>query len=105
MPVWRYCGITCRRCPPAPHRHAAKPRPLRLRKDGRNTLLNLAGLAAPLAWWGLRRWLDNFAYRIDPSPADFVLACAVLLFAAVATISLRAARAARANPVDVLRVE
>ncbi|MEL6640785.1 MAG: hypothetical protein AAFP98_05665, partial [Pseudomonadota bacterium] len=36
-----------------------------------------AVFAAPLAWWGMQQWLNNFAYRIDLQPWVFVLVGAI----------------------------
>jgi len=62
-------------------------------------------IAAPLAWWGMRQWLQEFAYRTPVSWWIFPLAGAAALFIAVLTISWQTARAATANPVDSLRAE
>ena len=52
-----------------------------------------------------RRWLENFAYRIDLSLAVFVGSALLVLFVAFLTVGTVAARAARANPVRSLRYE
>ncbi len=62
-------------------------------------------LAAPLAWFIMRQWLQNFAYRIDLSPLIFVLAIAITFFIALVTISFQAVKAAIANPIKSLRTE
>ncbi len=62
-------------------------------------------LAAPLAWLGMHRWLQDFAYRADLSWWIFVVAAGISLFIAVATISIQAFRAAVKNPVKSLRTE
>jgi len=63
----------------------------------------LAGL--PLAWYGIRHWLNNFAYA--PPPAWWIFAATALLalLLAFATVSIHALRAARRNPVKALRSE
>jgi len=69
-------------------------------------LVGLAFLiAVPLAWWGMRQWLQEFAYRVPISWWIFPLAGAAALFIAVLTISWQTARAATANPIDSLRAE
>lgn len=60
-------------------------------------------LAAPLAFWGIHNWLQNFAYAIDISIWPFVLAPVVAVCIAILTISSRAAQAALTNPVQALR--
>ncbi|MDA0875561.1 MAG: ABC transporter permease, partial [Bacteroidetes bacterium] len=62
-------------------------------------------LAAPLAWWGMSRWLDSFAFHIEMGPGLFVLASLAALTIALTTVSVHAVRAARINPSDTLRHE
>lgn len=62
-------------------------------------------IAAPLAWWAMHKWLEDFEYRISINWVVFVAAAAIALFIAVATISFQAIKAAVANPVKNLRTE
>jgi putative ABC transport system permease protein len=62
-------------------------------------------VAAPLAYLGMDRWLQGFAYRADVSGGAFLLAGLGALGIALLTVSYQAVRAARANPVDTLRYE
>ncbi|MBS1660649.1 MAG: ABC transporter permease [Bacteroidetes bacterium] len=62
-------------------------------------------LAAPVAWWIMHQWLQDFAYRISLSPLIFIGAGLMALFIALATISFLAIRAALMNPVKSLRTE
>ncbi|MCG8605612.1 ABC transporter permease, partial [bacterium] len=62
-------------------------------------------IAWPLAYLGMRHWLQAFAYRIDLSWWVFLLAGGLALVIALATVSTQAIRAALANPVDSLRYE
>jgi putative ABC transport system permease protein len=62
-------------------------------------------IASPLAWMGMNKWLQNFAYRIDVSPWVILLAGVIAFVVALGTISLQAIRAALANPVKSLRSE
>ncbi len=78
---------------------------LLLSKDFARLVFIAAVIAAPLAYVGLRRWLDGFAYRIDISPGIFLLAGGLALAIALLTISLRAVRAALADPVKSLRYD
>jgi putative ABC transport system permease protein len=59
----------------------------------------------PLAWWGGKRWLESFAYRIDLGTGPFLLAGLAVLIVTVATVGLQALRAAQANPTNALRQE
>lgn len=62
-------------------------------------------IAAPLAWWGIHKWLEDFAYRIDIGWTAFAIAGAAALLIALITVSFQAIRAAIANPVKSLRTE
>ncbi|HLX90575.1 MAG TPA: FtsX-like permease family protein, partial [Puia sp.] len=62
-------------------------------------------IAAPLSWWAMRGWLNNFAYRITIGWWVFTLAGVLGLFIAVLTLSYQTLRASLANPVDALRTE
>jgi putative ABC transport system permease protein len=70
-------------------------------------LLVLLGalVAMPLAWFGVGRWLENFAFRTAIEPLVFVLAALVVLMIATLTVSFRAIRAAQTDPVRALRHE
>ena len=63
-------------------------------------------IAAPLAWWAMNKWLNDFAYRI-PRISWWIFAAAgfMALFIALLTISFQAVRAAISNPVKSLRAE
>jgi putative ABC transport system permease protein len=62
-------------------------------------------IATPVAWWAMRRWLQDFAYRIDIKPWYFIAAGGIAILIAGATVSLLALRAALANPTKSLRSE
>lgn len=62
-------------------------------------------IAAPLAYWGVYKWLQDFAYRIDIGWNAFVIAGVVSLLIAFVTISFQAIKAAISNPVKSLRTE
>ena len=62
-------------------------------------------IASPIAFLGMHRWLQNFAYRIAISWWIFVLAGLITLAISLLTISLRVIRAALTNPTDNLRSE
>lgn len=61
--------------------------------------------AAPVAWWVMYNWLQDFAYRIEISPAVFIIAAIIALVIAAATVSLHAIRSGWSNPVKTLRNE
>jgi putative ABC transport system permease protein len=59
-------------------------------------------IAAPLAWLGVSRWLEGFAYRIDINPLIFLLAAGITLIVTVIAVSVVTLRAARAIPARVI---
>ncbi len=62
-------------------------------------------IAAPLAWFGMNRWLQDFAFRIDIGWQVFALAGLTAVAVAFLTVSFQSVRAALANPVKSLRSE
>lgn len=62
-------------------------------------------IATPLAWFGMNKWLENFAYRIPIGWSVFVIAGLIAILLALITISYQAIKAAIANPVKSLRTE
>ncbi|MGH7494326.1 MAG: ABC transporter permease [bacterium] len=62
-------------------------------------------IAAPIAYFTLNDWLQNFAYRINLGPGVFLLAGILALAIAWLTVSWQSMKAALANPVEALRYE
>lgn len=62
-------------------------------------------IGAPLAFFGMQRWLEGFAYRIDLTFWPFVLSGVVAFLIALFTVSYQSIRAALRNPIDTLRYE
>lgn len=62
-------------------------------------------IAAPISWYIMNTWLQDFAYRVDISWWIFIVAGCLALLVAFLTISIQAIRAATANPVKNLRTE
>ena len=62
-------------------------------------------IAAPLAYFVMRDWLADFAYRIALGPGVFLLAGGLALAIALLTVSYQALRAATTDPVKALRYE
>ena len=62
-------------------------------------------IAWPIAWWMMRDWLNGFDQRIPLTPIPFVIAAAVALGIAIATVVGHAVKVARANPIHALRYE
>ena len=69
-------------------------------------LILLANLISwPVAYWLMQRWLQEFAYHVAVGPMAFLLAGLATLFAAMLAAGWHSVKAARANPVDSIRVE
>jgi putative ABC transport system permease protein len=62
-------------------------------------------IAFPIAWYLMKDWLENFAYKIELNWWIFVLSGGIALLIALATVSYQAIKAASANPVESLRYE
>ena len=62
-------------------------------------------IAWPVAWYYLRTWLEDFAYRIGLNPLYFLGAGLIALLIAWLTIAGHAISVARGNTVDALRHE
>ena len=62
-------------------------------------------IATPIAWYIMKNWLQDFAYRINISWWMFFMAGIFAVLIALITISFQAIKAAIANPVDSLRSE
>jgi putative ABC transport system permease protein len=69
-------------------------------------LVMLASVVAiPFTYYQMKKWLENFAYRIDIQWWVFVAAWAIVSGIVLLTISYQSFKAAIANPVDSLRYE
>lgn len=62
-------------------------------------------LAVPIAYFGMDRWLDNFAFRVDLGLGTFLVAVTLALLIALGTVGYHVLKSVRANPVDSLRYE
>lgn len=76
-----------------------------LSKDFIKLVLLSVMIATPIAWYIMRRWLEDFAYRIDIQWWIFALAGLLAVIIALLTISFQSMKAALANPVKSLRSE
>jgi putative ABC transport system permease protein len=76
-----------------------------LSKEFIGLVLVALAIAVPVAWITSSSWLDTFAYHITVSWKTFLLAGGYTLLIVLATIGMKAVRAALANPVESLRNE
>ncbi len=76
-----------------------------LNKDFVKWVLIAFVIAAPVAYYAMHKWLENFAYKTTLSWWIFALAGLLALGIALLTVSWQSWRAATRNPVEALRYE
>ena len=74
-------------------------------RDYLTLLIASIAIAVPVAWWIMRGWLQEFAYRIPLSWWIFALPGLAVVSIALITVSVHTLRAARTNPATSLRYE
>lgn len=62
-------------------------------------------LAAPVAWYGVYRWLENFAFKTPMYTWVYVLAFVIVAIITVATVTFQNWRSANENPVHSIKNE
>jgi putative ABC transport system permease protein len=62
-------------------------------------------VAIPLGYYGMSRWLENFAYKIELGYTVFIAAGVISFLIAWFTVGFESIRAAMGNPVKALRNE
>jgi ABC-type antimicrobial peptide transport system permease subunit len=76
-----------------------------LSKDFVKLVIISFSIAAPLAWFGMYKWLQNYTYRIEIQWWVFALAGFLSVLIALLTVSYQSIKAAVANPAKSLRAE
>jgi putative ABC transport system permease protein len=76
-----------------------------LLKDVLRWMVLATGLAAPFTYWFAGRWLQTYAFRIEPGPDLLLLPALLVMLVALLSVGYQTLQAARANPVDSLRHE
>jgi putative ABC transport system permease protein len=76
-----------------------------LSKDLLKPVIIATCIAMPVGYYMLDNWLQNFAYKTSLSWWVFVSAALITFGIALITVSLKAIKAAMANPVKSLRTE
>ncbi|WP_207433810.1 FtsX-like permease family protein [Sabulibacter ruber] len=74
-------------------------------KDFATLVLVAFIIAAPISYYFMDKWLQDFKYRIDISYWAFLAAGALTLLIALTTVSVQALKAAFSNPVRALKTE
>lgn len=74
-------------------------------KEYARLLVIAFAVSAPLAWYVMHQWLQDYVYRINISVGIFLLTLGMTAFIAGITVAVQTARAALANPVRSLRSE
>jgi putative ABC transport system permease protein len=62
-------------------------------------------IAAPIGWWVMNKWLNDFAFRTHISWWMFAVSAFLALAVVLVTVSIQAFRAAIINPVKSLKSE
>lgn len=62
-------------------------------------------MAAPVAWWMMGKWLDNFTYQVSIHPGVFLVSGLVLILIAWTTLSYLTLKASHINPAETLKSE
>ncbi len=78
---------------------------LLLSKDFARLVIIAFALAAPLGWWLMNKWLQEYPYRIQIQWYMITIAGALALALALVTVSSQALKAAMSNPSESLRSE
>ncbi|MEO9484242.1 MAG: FtsX-like permease family protein [Ekhidna sp.] len=62
-------------------------------------------IASPIAWWLLRDWLNEFAYKTDLNPVIFLLSGLAVIAVTFISISIQSLKISHINPSEALRME
>jgi putative ABC transport system permease protein len=61
-------------------------------------------ISVPIGYYAMQKWLEGFAYKIDPGVMVFLISGALSFLIAWLTISFESFRAASKNPVDTFKI-
>jgi len=63
------------------------------------------GIAAPIGWWAMHQWLQQFPYQTDIKWWVFAASGGLVIIIALVTVCFQTVKSIRANPVKSLRSE
>ncbi|MBW3466466.1 ABC transporter permease [Arthrospiribacter ruber] len=78
---------------------------LLLSKEFTKLVLIAFVIAAPLGWYGMNKWLQDYTYRIDLGWTTLLIVMGLVMAVAWTVMGVQSFRAARINPVDSLKGE
>jgi putative ABC transport system permease protein len=78
---------------------------LLLSRDFTKWVLGANFIAWPIAYYAMKRWLENFAYRTSIGIEVFILSGLLVFVISLVTVSYQSIKAALKDPVDSLRYE
>lgn len=76
-----------------------------LTKDFLKLVLLAFLIASPIAWYFVKEWLENYAYKVDLTVWFFAASGVLAMAIAILTVGSRTIKAALQNPVKSLRTE
>jgi putative ABC transport system permease protein len=76
-----------------------------LGKDFVRLVLVALVIASAAGWYGMHRWLQDYAYRVSIGADVFLLAGGALLLVTILTVGAQSLKAALANPIKSLHTE
>ena len=62
-------------------------------------------IAAPVAWWAMSRWLENFAYHIPVTVWIFIAGAMITWVIALIAVGVQSIKSATDNPVNAIKNE
>jgi len=62
-------------------------------------------ISFPLAFFIMKRWLQNFAYKTSQNIWIFLISGLGVLFISIMTVSVQTIKAAQVNPADIIKYE
>jgi putative ABC transport system permease protein len=60
-------------------------------------------IAFPIAYYAMSNWLQEFEFRISPSPITFISSAGLILIVTLLTVGYHSLVAATGNPVASLK--